>query len=670
LKKVVGLICCILMIGCKQEITKQNASNLDSLKVYLEKADSDDFPVEVRKQYADNALKILVGQPNDSLNRVHYLKLANRYFNMNEVSLYRKTTIEALQRSRDAKDTISTAKAYTYLADYYAGKYISDSAFTYYVEAEKLFRKLEDKSKLVVSLLSKATIQLNEKDYVGSEKSAYEAITLLRQVNNIGLHYDAYNLLGIIHSELSEYDASLEYHSKALALTSSSEFEEPEFYKASTLNNLGVVNQNRNNYNKAVSYFETALENKSLKELSPSNYIHITINMAYSKMKLGDYNDIPKVFYDSMRFADSLNIPSAMISSRLCLGEYYVTISDRDRAFKYTSDAYKVAKFHNRGRDVMLGLAALTKIHPVNAGDYAMEYVRISDSLQTSERQVRNKLGRIEYQTEELAIEKDKLIESRKKVIYTALGIILLGGLAYIIRFQAAKNRELRLVQEQQQANEEIYQLMLNQQNKVEEVRQAEKRRIAQELHDGILGKLFGTRMNLGVLNTKLDAQGIAQRNRYIDELKTLEQEIREISHDLNSEKAAVFNNFVLMVANFIDAQRTVCQATISYHIDSNIDWNVVDSMAKINFYRILQEAFQNINKHSNAKTVTVLFEKEQNLIRLKIEDDGVGFVYSKKRNGIGLQNMLSRITSTGGTMSVITNTGDGTNLIFELPVV
>src|SRR5690606_19533840 len=144
--------------------------------------------------------------------------------------------------------------------------------------------------------------------------------------------------------------------------------------------------------------------------------IHITINLAYSNMKLGDYNGIPSVFYDAMRFADSVNIPSAMISSRLCLGEYYVSISDRKKAFKYTFEAYKVAKFHKRFRDVMLGLAALTKIHPVNAGDYAMEYVKISDSLQTSERQVRNKLGRIEYETEELAIEKGKLIESRKNV--------------------------------------------------------------------------------------------------------------------------------------------------------------------------------------------------------------------------------------------------------------
>src|SRR5690606_7976053 len=119
--------------------------------------------------------------------------------------------------------------------------------------------------------------------------------------------------------------------------------------------------------------------------------------------------------------------------------------------------------------------------------------------------------------------EKLKLIEQRKTLIYIALAALLVAALIFIIRIQSAKNRELRLVQEQQKANEEIFHLMISQQDKVEEERQKEKKRIAQELHDGVLGKLFGTRMNLGILNdSRNDNTTVAHRGAFIEDLKTI----------------------------------------------------------------------------------------------------------------------------------------------------
>jgi signal transduction histidine kinase len=58
---------------------------------------------------------------------------------------------------------------------------------------------------------------------------------------------------------------------------------------------------------------------------------------------------------------------------------------------------------------------------------------------------------------------------------------------------------------------------------------------VAQELHDGVLGRMFGVRMNLDSLNKFQDDQAISQSS-YLSELKNIEQDIREISHDLNRE--------------------------------------------------------------------------------------------------------------------------------------
>jgi len=168
----------------------------------------------------------------------------------------------------------------------------------------------------------------------------------------------------------------------------------------------------------------------------------------------------------------------------------------------------------------------------------------------------------------------------------------------------------------------------------------------------------------------KNDEKAVASRVVFIDELKTLEQEIREISHDLNSEKTAVFNNFVVMVTHFFETQKTVCTAVITFAMDPKIEWNWVDNMAKINFYRILQEAFQNINKHANAQNVSATFTKVNDLIQLEIKDDGIGFNYARKKKGIGLQNMNSRINNSGGNMQIETEIGSGTLLKFELPLI
>jgi DNA-binding protein H-NS len=66
---------------------------------------------------------------------------------------------------------------------------------------------------------------------------------------------------------------------------------------------------------------------------------------------------------------------------------------------------------------------------------------------------------------------------------------LLVGILLFIIIHQRTKQKEMRLLQDQQKANEEIYQLIQNQQTKIDEGRQIEKKRIAQDLHDGIMNR-------------------------------------------------------------------------------------------------------------------------------------------------------------------------------------
>jgi len=114
----------------------------------------------------------------------------------------------------------------------------------------------------------------------------------------------------------------------------------------------------------------------------------------------------------------------------------------------------------------------------------------------------------------------------------------------------------MRLLQDQQKANEEIYQLLQNQQNKMDEGRQLEKKRIAQDLHDGIMNRLASTRLNLHVIAENSETETIKKCLPFIDGIQEIEKEIRNIAHDLNSNVFSNKASFIGIIESFIEEQK------------------------------------------------------------------------------------------------------------------
>lgn len=663
------LISLLCFVSCQEDnaVSLEKINN-DTLAFYFDKANDERLDLKTRHLAADTIKKIISSHSNDSLNRKNYFKLANRYFNMNAMDDYRITTELILKKSLQAKDSVSLAKAYSYLGDYYGSKFESEQAYQNYYAAEKIYIKLKDEDKVAKTLLNKSVLQFNEKDFIGSEKSAIEALKILKKTNNDALTYEANNLLGVIYHELSEFDSAIKFHNAALQILKKENVPFEFQSKATSLNNLGVVYQKKKNYKKALQYYYLSLKSENILKDKPLLYSALIDNIAYCKFMLKDFESLPQLFYESLKLRENLKIYNGIISSNLNLSEFYQYQNDLKKATYYANQAYTISKKSNLSRETLLSLKQLNLTDPQNSSQYSTEYIRINDSLQLAERQIRNKLARIEFETEALIEQKDKLVEQKESLIYFGFALLVVGIFVYVIRIQASKNRELLLIQQQQAANEEIYQLMLTQQEKAEEIRQLEKKKIGQELHDSVLGKIFGTRMSLAVLNSSKETEDVEKRTTFIDHLKDIEQEIREISHDLNSEKTAIQNNFVLMLLNFIEKQKEVYGTMVLFHLDDKIDWNSIDNLVKINLYRILQESFQNINKYAQASQIEVVFQQKENTIALKIQDNGQGFDVHKKKKGIGLENMQSRVSSLKGKFEIDSKKGIGTTLTINIP--
>ena len=220
---------------------------------------------------------------------------------------------------------------------------------------------------------------------------------------------------------------------------------------------------------------------------------------------------------------------------------------------------------------------------------------------------------------------------------------------------------------DQQKANEKIYLMTLKQQEKLENEKIKERNRISEELHDGVLGKLFGTRMNLGFLAIDGDKKTLKQHRFYLDELQTIEKEIRNVSHELSDNIGSSLINFSTLIKEVLKTNSKL--GGYKFKIDESIDWQQIDQINKVNLYRIIQEAIQNITKHASAKKVNLFFNIEDDKLIVEIKDDGVGFDNTQKRKGIGMKNMTSRVKKIKGTFKILSNSDNGTHLIIKIPI-
>lgn len=663
---VVSAAILLCVFSCKKDLNGQHSVSRNHIASLLDSAGSAAVPLHRRESYLDTAYNELSDKRNDTLTRYFYRKTASTYYNIEK---YDKAIIvgrKIINMAREARDTVTLARAYYYNADSFYGKSESDSAFFYYTQAEKLYSDLNDYNTLGEVLLYKAYIYYNIGLYDLCESEAIKAIKLLQNRNNTTHVYNCYNLIATALDGQNRNDKALEYFD--LALNELGKFKEEGYtedevmlYKASCYNNKGLVYTKMKRYGEAIALYEEALAVRGVRG-EPALYAKLINNLAYAKFKSGDTIGLPDLFYESLRIRTELKNKSGIVTSKLHLGEYYAAEGDSAKALSYLQQAYKSALDIKSHSDINLSLDLMTRLDRNRRDYYYRRLLDTRDSLSNISKENKDYFARIEYETDKLQTEKEALVRKNSFIIGVSAVILLFIAAIFIIYYLNTKNKELLLVQEQQKANEELYQLMFEQQSKIEKARSEEKNRIAMELHDGILNNIYAVRLNLEFINKKADDESILKRRQFIKELQNVETEIRGVSHDLS--RGAVFKeekSFRTLLEFLIDSQKNNFDTVFDIHIDSQIDWEGVSNLIKINLYRIIQEGIQNINKYSQAKAAFISLERQGGSVKLTISDNGVGFDAKSVRGGIGIKNFKKRAAMLNGTINIKSSAGQGT---------
>lgn len=662
------LLICVLSCS-KSEQTRQPGIQKDSISYYINKASDIRIPYKIRLMYNQKAQELLLKQKYDSLNSDRLIKVAKNFYRLNSWKLLKTTSQKTLARSADKKDSYFVGQSYRWLGVYYENMSINDSAFYFFSKAEKVYSKASNYKEICQINLDKSLVQYYVCDYFGSEISTIRALKIAQKHNLIDLEIDCYFYLTISSIELQNYKSAVDYSIKSLELSN----ENKNLFKshdiAFFLNQIAFSYYRWGKLQQAIHYYNLALQKDRFEIIYPAAYCLMLDNYANAKLKSQDYEDVEKFHVASRNIRDGHHIDQGKNINKLYLSEYYQATNQFSKAQQFAHEAYSLSKSYRNAGDMLQCLKQLATVEPQNALNYSQEYIRISDSMQQLERQTRNKFAKIAYETEEITTEKEQAIQQKWIFFGVAVLVFIIGGLVILLLIQRAKQKELRFLQEQQKTNEEIYQLIQNQQTKIDEARHKEKKRIAQDLHDGIMNRLSSTRLNLHILNENATPEIIKKCLPFIAGIQDIEKEIRNISHDLN--KDAIFNkvSFVAVLEAFIEEQKPFFTGKCHLEIERNINWEWLSTFQKIHIFRMLQEAFQNIVKHAQAKNIIISILKNENQLLLEIFDDGVGFSLKQKKKGIGLQNIFSRAKQCNGKAEINSEVGTGTTIRITIPL-
>lgn len=327
------------------------------------------------------------------------------------------------------------------------------------------------------------------------------------------------------------------------------------------------------------------------------------------------------------------------------LAEYYLS-KDTSLAKEYAKKALEAARQNDSKISELNALEKLLRIsEPMESKKYIQIYLHLNDSLRVAELKAKNFFAKIKLDEERKQQEIDQLqaesvkqqLESERLKNQTI--ILSLGGMLILVSggfgFYYLRQRHKR--------------------EKILEAHRTETR-ISKKIHDELANDVY---------NVMSGIQDIAS-NDTMDKLENIYKRTRNISRE---------NSSIPMGVNYLPHLISTLSSSISENTrlilrgEETISWSNISPEKKIILYRVLQEIMINMNKHSQASLVAIIFSEEKNLLKIQYSDNGVGFTRENLKSGNGIQNMENRIFSIKGRLNFELEQDKGLKIFIQIPI-
>jgi len=198
---------------------------------------------------------------------------------------------------------------------------------------------------------------------------------------------------------------------------------------------------------------------------------------------------------------------------------------------------------------------------------------------------------------------------------------------------------------------------------------EAERQRIARELHDDLSQKVALLNIDVGQLARELPfPEYRARLEKVTSQAEAVASGLYDLSHQLHPSR--------LHTLGLVESIRLLCQdvsqqSRMAVEFSEAVAPEGVDPSVSLCLYRITQEALHNAVKHSQAEEASVHLERDSHTMHLEIADSGVGFdPIAADHAGLGLVSMRERVGVLKGHVAIQAVPGGGTRIHVQVPLI
>lgn len=640
--------------------------------------------------HSHNQNRALTKAGSDTLRLNALLELGNKisYYNTDTSNLYLR---QALVMATDLQRFDKKGEAFAYLGSnfYYQDQF--DSALYYFDQSLNAFK--QDGS--LESLVSMATIRSEIADIWVARGDYQPAIqvylnvidTLKRfdpeQFNSIG---NLYLAVGTVYRNMQQYQKALSYDSLGVAQLQKDK-EKPD---AAALGALHMAS-NLISLNKFAQAQQVLQDVEKVAQSLGAD--RVLLNTYGNWAGLYDKKGEPaaairmyqKAYQLAIKIGDSFSQGNCLMQIGLIYSDSTASVYHLSSALNYLKKALALeTEMGNKHKESQL-LRALATVNqklgsPREAARYYALHLRLSDSLSEADTKIKiNELEtkyQIRQKTDSLMVmrknaELRQLQLAKKQSVNTGLiiGCTLLLLLAFAL-YRNYKRKNQLLIQARQLHAQKIQELEKQRQlvamQSVIQGQEAERSRLARDLHDGVGGLLSGVKLSLSTMkgNVFLSEKNVQAVASVIDQLDASIQELRRVSHNMMPEALIKFG-LREALENYAESITQTGQLKVQLQTFGTQSRMPQDT--EIVVYRIVQELLGNVIKHAGASEVLIQLMRKEDRFTLTVEDNGKGFdKASMDKAGAGLANVKARAAYLDGTVDIHSTPGQGSSITVE----
>ena len=478
-----------------------------------------------------------------------------------------------------------------------------------------------------------------------------------------------YELIATLYTMLEKYNDALSYYRLARHIKKA---QNNEIILLSTYNGLGSTFRALNQIDSAIWYLKKALPLAAGNTLTTAQ---VSNNLGNIYWSLKNWDQANEWYKKALLHFDSLHHAVGIAEANFNLGAVATQLEKYPEAITYYNNSLKAASegqapdhqewIYQHLADAYYKTGQFEKAYINAVKNTAVKDSTLSLNIQKAIEDLKEK-----YETEkkEHALVVEQARTTRLSLINTNQMrlIYLLAAVAIIISIMgyfmiANMRRKQKLAAELADLKEKEKQQMIQEQAlrsniAMLEGQQAERQRIARDLHDRLGSTLTSVRrfMKSPDYNSKIDVM--------LDEAI---DDVRRISHDLSD---GILQKYGLAEA-LEDLRDTVAAGglmNISLHQQ---DIGIIPAVVAAEMYYIVRELVNNAVKHSKATELSIQLMREDQLLYLTVEDNGKGFDTTVVNKGIGLANIETRAFKINAEFTIESYPGKGTCIYFTIPL-